>query len=298
MNTKFPISLALVEELVQAQFPSWAGLPIRPVKYSGWDNKTFHLGESMSIRLPSAAPYADQVKKEQEWLPRLAPHLPLPIPNPLAMGKPTISYPWHWSIYQWLEGGIARKNSIANMNIFATDLAHFLRQLQSINTPGAPSPGDHNFHRGGQLMVYDQETRDTVNKLEGQIDTESAMAVWEAALLATWNGPPVWVHGDIYPTNMLVNNGRLCAVIDFGCSAVGDPACDLMIAWSFFDEETRETFRRSIGLDAATWARARGWALWKALLEVERNQHNHSPEGKNAHRTIKAILSEHIGLNT
>jgi len=265
---KFPIDASLVRHLVAAQFPQWAHLPIRPVEFGGWDNRTFHLGEQMTVRLPSAAAYALQVEKEQRWLPKLAPHLPLPIPVPLAMGQPGDGYPWHWSVYRWLDGEVATIEGIADLRQFALDLADFLVALYRVDATGGPAPGPHNFYRGGPLTVYDGETRQAIAALEGTIDTDAATAVWEDALAATWRGSPVWVHGDVAAGNLLVETGRLSAVIDFGSSGVGDPACDLAIAWTLFIGESREIFRAAIPLDEATWARGRGWTLWKALITL------------------------------
>ena len=266
---KFPIDAALVRRLVATQFPQWADLPVEPVAFGGWDNRTFHLGDHMTVRLPSAAAYALQVEKEQRWLPRLAPHLPLPIPVPLAMGVPAEDYPWHWSVYRWLDGEIAtietHRRSAANSRRRWRD---FLVALQRIDATGGPPPGPHNFYRGGPLTVYDGETRQALAALEGRIDTGAAREVWEAALAATWRGQPVWVHGDVASGNLLVRDGVLSAVIDFGSSAVGDPACDLYIAWTFLEGESREAFRAALPLDEATWARGRGWTLWKALITL------------------------------
>ena len=185
-------------------FQQWADLPIRPVDFGGWDNRTFHLGEQMTVRLPSAAGYALQVEKEQRWLPRLAPLLPLPIPVPLAMGQPGDGYPWHWSVYRWLDGETATIERIADLRQFAIDLAHFLVALHQIDATGGPPPGPHNFYRGGPLTVYDAETRQAIAALDGTIDTDAATEVWEAALKATWHGSPVWVHGDVAAGNLLV----------------------------------------------------------------------------------------------
>ena len=198
------IDVSLVSRLVATQFPQWAHLPIKPVEFGGWDNRTFHLGEQMTVRLPSAAAYALQVEKEQRWLPRLAPHLPLPIPVPLAMGQPAAGYPWHWSVYRWLDGEIATIERIADLPQFAIDLAQFLVALYRIDPTGGPPPGPHNFFRGGPLTVYDGETRQAIAALDGTIDTDAATAVWEAALAATWRGSPVWVHGDVAAGNLLV----------------------------------------------------------------------------------------------
>lgn len=267
-HDKVPIDASLVRRLVSTQFPQWAHLPIRPVELGGWDNRTFHLGDRMTVRLPSAAAYALQVEKEHHWLPRLAPHLPLPIPVPLAMGQPADGYPWHWSVYRWLDGEVASIECIADLRQFAIDLAEFLVALYRIDATGGPPPGPQNFYRGGSLTVYDDETRQAIAALEGAIDTKAATAVWEAALAATWRGSPVWVHGDVAAGNLLVRDGRLSAVIDFGTSGVGDPACDLAIAWTLLAGESRETFRAALPLDDGTWTRGRGWTLWKALITL------------------------------
>lgn len=267
-HDKVPVDASLVRRLVSTQFPQWAHLPIRPVELGGWDNRTFHLGERMTVRLPSAAAYALQVEKEHHWLPRLAPHLPLPIPVPLAMGQPADGYPWHWSVYRWLDGEVASIECIADLRQFAIDLAEFLVALYRIDATGGPPPGPQNFYRGGSLTVYDDETRQAIAALEGAIDTKAATAVWEAALAATWRGSPVWVHGDVAAGNLLVRDGRLSAVIDFGTSGVGDPACDLAIAWTLLAGESRETFRAAVPLDDGTWTRGRGWTLWKALITL------------------------------
>ena len=267
-HDKVPVDASLVRRLVSTQFPQWAHLPIRPVELGGWDNRTFHLGERMTVRLPSAAAYALQVEKEHHWLPRLAPHLPLPIPVPLAMGLPADGYPWHWSVYRLLDGEVASIECIADLRQFAIDLAEFLVALYRIDATGGPPPGPQIFYRGGSLTVYDDETRQAIAALEGAIDTKAATAVWEAALAATWRGSPVWVHGDVAAGNLLVRDGRLSAVIDFGTSGVGDPACDLAIAWTLLAGESRETFRAALPLDDGTWTRGRGWTLWKALITL------------------------------
>jgi aminoglycoside phosphotransferase (APT) family kinase protein len=262
------IDASLVRRLIAAQFPFWAHLPVRPVAPGGWDHVTFHLGDDMSVRLPRAAQYAAQVAKEHHWLPRLAPFLPLPVPVPLARGNPGEGYAWHWSVYRWLEGEVASIERIADAREFAASLAHFLTCLQRIDPSGGPAPGPHNFNRGGPLATYDAETRAAITALSGIIDAEAANAIWDAALAATWHGSPVWLHGDVAATNLLITAGRLSAVIDFGCSGVGDPACDLTIAWTLFAGASRDVFRAAMPLDGSTWARARGWALWKALITL------------------------------
>ena len=291
--TREDITVALVRRLIAEQFPQWVDLPIRPVAFAGWDNCTFHLGANMSVRLPSAQGYVAQVEKEHRWLPRLAPLLPLPIPVPIARGVPGADYPWPWSIYRWLDGKPATIAPIADLPAFATALAQFLTALERIDATGGPAAGPHNFYRGGPLTVYDAETRQAIAALDGQIDAAAAPAVWETALQATWHGPPVWVHGDVASGNLLVAAGRLSAVIDFGSSGVGDPACDLTIAWTFFSGESREAFRAGMPLDNATWARARGWALWKALITLVPILHTDPVKAAEPRRVIDAVLAEH-----
>jgi len=287
------IDAPLVRRLVAAQFPQWADLPVRPVEFDGWDNRTFHLGDAMSVRLPSAEAYTAQVKKEHRWLPRLAPQLPLAIPAPLAMGAPGEGYPWPWSVYRWLEGEIATLDRIDDVRAFASALGAFLAALQQIDPTGGPPAGQHNFWRGGPLTTYDRETRDAIEALQGKIDTGAVTAVWETALRATRQGTPVWLHGDVAASNLLVREGRLRAVIDFGCSAVGDPACDLTIAWTFFSGASREAFRAALPADDATWARARGWALWKGLILQAEHVTTRSLEAERCRRAVDEVLADH-----
>lgn len=291
------ISASLVRHLIATQFPGWAHLPVEPVAPGGWDNRTFHLGEDLSVRLPSGEAYAAQVEKEHRWLPRLAPSLPLPIPVPLAMGNPAGGYPWHWSVYRWIEGANADWEHIADPRMFAINLAQFLIALQRIDPTDGPPPGRHNFYRGGPLAIYDTQARQAIATLAPTIDGDTATAAWESALNATWHGPPVWVHGDVAATNLLLTEGRLSAVIDFGCTAVGDPASDLSIAWTLFSGESREAFRSALPLDDATWCRGRGWALWKALITFAEHIHTNPIEAAKARRVIDAVLEEHRSAN-
>lgn len=287
------IDTSLVRQLITTQFPEWANLPIDPVEPSGWDNRTFRLGNRMSVRLPSAAAYAAQVEKEHRWLPELSGYLPLPIPTPLAKGAPTETYPWHWSVYRWIEGRPADPETIPDLNQFALSLARFLRALYQIDAAGGPPPGEHNFHRGGRLAVYDSDTRAALATLGNRIDAAAAEDVWSTALNSQWQGTPVWVHGDIAQGNLLVENGKLSAVIDFGSSAVGDPACDLVIAWTLFSGESRHTFRSALSLDDETWCRARGWALWKALITAAGHDSNQR-EAEKSWRVIEEVLADHL----
>jgi aminoglycoside phosphotransferase (APT) family kinase protein len=259
----------------------------------GWDNRTFRLGEAMAVRLPSAERYAAQVAKEQLWLPRLAPHLPLPIPAPLAVGAPGEGYPWPWSVNRWLEGEPAESAPIADRVGFAAELAGFLTALQAVDAADGPAAGPHSFWRGGPLATYDGETRGAIAALAGRIDAAGATEAWEAALAAEWRGPAVWFHGDVAAGNLLVRDGRLAAVIDFGCAGVGDPACDLAIAWTFFAGESRAAFAEALPLDPATWARGRGWTLWKALIVLAAAPGANPAGVETCPRIIEAVIAEH-----
>lgn len=287
------IDATLAGRLVAAQFPQWADLPVRPVAQGGWDNRTFHLGERMIVRLPSAERYAAQVEKEQRWLPRLAHGLPLPIPEPLAMGRPGQGFPWPWSVYGWLDGETAAVARIDDRSLFATDLAIFLTALHRMDASNGPAAGPHSFWRGGPLATYDAETRAAIAALGDRIDARAVTAVWETALETTWDAAPVWVHGDMAAGNLLVRGGELSAVIDFGCCSVGDPACDLAIAWTYFEDEAREAFRAALPLDPGTWARGRGWTLWKALIVRAALPGANPLNAEIAGRIIDDLVAEH-----
>ncbi|MGN6684613.1 MAG: aminoglycoside phosphotransferase family protein [Devosia sp.] len=290
---KFDVDVPLVERLVATQFPQWAGLPIRPVERDGWDNWTFHLGNDMKVRLPSAMGYAEQAEKEAYWLPRLAPHLPLPVPVPIGIGRPAEGYPCPWSIYRWLEGEPVTRENVDDAVQFGWDLAKFLIALQRIDATGGPPPGQHNYFRGADVMAaYGDEARRSIDSIAETIDAPAAHAVLDAAAAAPFTGPPVWLHGDIAAGNLLQCEGQLAAVIDFGGCAVGDPACDLVIAWVFLDGAGRDSFRLSMPADDAMWARARAWALWKAALMLANGMVDNPSE--NAPRAvIDAVIAEH-----
>uniref|UniRef100_UPI0031580533 aminoglycoside phosphotransferase family protein n=1 Tax=Micromonospora sp. S4605 TaxID=1420897 RepID=UPI0031580533 len=283
------IDVGLVRRLVAAQFPRWADLPVRPVAVGGWDNRTFHLGDRMTVRLPCGAGYALQVAKEQRWLPVLAPRLPLTVPTPLAAGEPGAGYPHPWSVYRWIDGDTARPERIADLTEFATTLAGFLAALRRVDPVGGPAAGRHSAWRGAPLRTYDAETRRAIDALGDRIPRDAVTAIWTAALATTWDRPPVWFHGDIAFGNLLVREGRLAAVIDFGCCGVGDPACDTVIAWTLLDGPSRAAFREALGVDDATWARGRGWALWKALITLDDADPARATE---ARHTLDQVLAE------
>lgn len=287
------MTVTLVERLITAQFPAWADLPITPAVPQGWDNRTFRLGTTMSVRLPSAVGYVAQVEKEHRYLWQLAPLLPLPIPVPLAQGVPAAGYPYPWSIYRWLPGDTAVTAPIADLPQFATEVGHFLAALQQIDPSAGPPPGWHSQQRGGPLTAWDADTRRAIAALGDTIDAEAVTGVWDAALAAPWHGAPVWFHGDVAVGNVLVQDGRLSAVIDWGCAGVGDPACDTVMAWTLFRGESRDAFRAALPLDTTTWARGRGWAVWKALITLVADRYTDPAKADEARRVINAVLADH-----
>jgi len=287
------ITANLVTKLITEQFPQWSHLPIKPVEIDGHDNRTFRLGDKMSVRMPSAQPYSAKVLKEQKWLPILAPHLSLSIPQPIALGKPSQNYPWHWSIYKWLEGTSANALAIDDLSLqtIALQLVNFLNELHKIDVTDAPLSGTHNFFRGGDPAVYDFEARSAIAELKNLIDADKAISLWGKSLSSKWNKNPVWIHGDFAVGNILVKNNQVTAVIDFGGTAVGDPACDLVIAWTFLKNKSREIFIENLHLDSATWDRARGWALWKACIELIKIKDKTSSAGAKHLQIIAEILN-------
>jgi aminoglycoside phosphotransferase (APT) family kinase protein len=285
----------LARRLVDAQFPQWAELPIAPVELDGIDNRTFRLGQDMTVRLPSGDWYALQVDKEQRWLPVLAPQLPLSIPTPVAKGVPGEGYPYSWSVYRWLDGEIATEQGIGDLTEFAITLAGFLVALQRIDAGGGPEPGRHNFYRGGPLTTYAEETIRSIEALGDEIPVDAVNRAWDDAMAATWEGDPVWFHGDVATGNLLLRGGRLAAVIDFGTSGVGDPACDVVIAWTLLSGPSRDAFRSTLGVDPGTWSRARGWALWKALISLVGSLDSDPEAAAVNRRVIERVLADHAG---
>ncbi|MPZ97919.1 MAG: phosphotransferase [Dehalococcoidia bacterium] len=289
-----PTDASLVGRLIAAQFPQWAGLPIRQFDSAGTTNSLYRLGDDMAVRLPRRPGTDAEIDKEHRWLPQLGPHLPLAIPVPLARGVPGEGYPWPWSVYRWLEGETATTEAIGDSPDTASALAEFVAALHRIDTAGGPAPGKHNYSRGVPLERRDVATRAAIASLEGVVDVDRVTAVWEAALEAPeWHGAPVWIHGDLLPSNMLVEQGRLSAIIDFGSSGVGDPACDVAVAWTLLSPTVRGVFREALAVDDATWARGRGWALSPALIALPYYTETNPAMVRTARHTITAVLEDY-----
>jgi len=256
----------LVRRLLSGQFPHWADRSIELVDSYGTDHDIYRLGDDHSARLPRIGWATAQATKEAEWLPRLAPHLPLALPVPVALGAPAEGYPYAWSIYEWLPGTDAN-GTIADLDRAAVDLAAFVRALRTIDTTGAPERPKHK--RGGPLSDGDTAARHAIDVLGDRIDGPAALRSWDESVeVPGWDDEPAWIHGDLLPGNLLVTGGRLSAVIDWGSLNVGDPACDLQPAWNVFTGTSRERYRAELAVDDASWLRGRGWALYQAVLAL------------------------------
>ena len=280
--------VSLVRRLVRRQFPEWAELTVEPVESAGTDNALYRLGDELVVRLPRIEWVTGQAEKESRWLPRLVPHLPLPVPVPIAIGEPGEGYPWRWSVCRWLEGEAATVERVTDLRRAATDLARFIAALQRVDPEGAPES-----RRGRPLATQDAPTREAIAALEGKLDTDALTAAWEAALRAPpREGPPVWTHGDLYDGNLLVHDGRLSGVIDWGVMGVGDPACELIVAWSLFSGESRHVFREALAVDDATWARGRGWALLVALHALPYYETTNPVMVANSRHRIDEVLAD------
>ncbi|MGP3968089.1 aminoglycoside phosphotransferase family protein [Streptomyces sp. 6N223] len=263
------IDAALVRRLVDTQFPQWAGLPLTPVERAGLDHEIYRLGEELSVRLPRHAGAIRQARKELRWLPRIAPHLPLAIPVPVAVGEPAFGYPWPWAVARWLDGEVATVEALADSAEAAAELAGFLAALQRFPAEGLAADELAADLTGAPLADRDAATRAAIAETGGLFGAAAMTELWEAALNAPdWHRPPVWFHGDFHTGNLLTTGGRLSAVIDFGGLGVGDPACDLTIAYTLMSARTRAVFRAelaALGVDDATWLRGRGWSLATGL---------------------------------
>jgi aminoglycoside phosphotransferase (APT) family kinase protein len=257
-----PIDVPLVRRLLRSQFPPWSRLAVRPVESAGWDNAIYRLGADLAVRLPRRRIGADQTEKEHRWLPVLGPQLPVPIPAPVGNGVPGEGYPWHWTVCPWLPGEVAALAPVADLSPVAVSLARFVRALQAIDPAGGPV----SEFRGGTLADRDRVSKEAAEALRDSLDVRPILEVWEAAVaVPAWTGPPVWMHGDLHPANLLISNAELTGVIDFGLLGVGDPACDLMVAWTYLSAGARQAFRDELAVDGPTWARGRGWALHLGL---------------------------------
>jgi aminoglycoside phosphotransferase (APT) family kinase protein len=283
------IDEALVKRLIAAQFPQLADLPIRAVQSTGTVNAIYRLGDQLCARLPRMPSWVQDLQKELDWLPKLAPSLSLRVPEPVAQGQPASDYPFPWAIYRWIDGQPYSDELIHDERQAAADLAQFLVELRRSDPHGAP--------RGGRrpLRELDVATRVAIEASRGVIDSDAAAAAWASALEAPiWDGAPVWIHTDLLRPNLLVDRGRLRAVIDFGGVGVGDAAADVIAAWSVFGQSGRAVFRAALNVDDGTWNRARGYALHQAALIIPYYAETNPGFVLIAKRTVQEVLADII----
>jgi aminoglycoside phosphotransferase (APT) family kinase protein len=281
------VDASVVRRLLAAQFPQWADLPISAVQSTGTVNAIYRLGDHLCARLPRVQKWAQDLDKEWHWLRRLAPRLSLRVPEPVGKGHPASSYPFSWAIYGWIDGRPYSDELVDDEHQAAKDLAQFVVELRRIDPVGAP--------RGGRkpLPELDAVTRAAIESARGVIDSDAATSAWERALEApAWKGMPVWIHTDLLRPNVLVHGGRLCAVIDFGGVGVGDPAADVIAAWSVFSHTGRETFRGALDVDDGTWNRARGFALHQAAMIIPYYGETNPGFVALAKRTVEEVLAD------
>ncbi len=324
------ITLGLVKRIIKSQFPEYASLSIEPVKTQGHDNRSFRLGDSLLIRMPTKQAYVHSIYKEQKLLPKLAKHISINIPTAIKMGLHSEYYPYPFSIYKWLNGEDANhfQNDDAILINIAIQLANFLKELQAIKNIDGPLPGEHNFWRGAHISIYDAAAYSQITALDSVINIDKAKTLWTEACKTKWNNiawgrniltlqqanahsinwqhitghsntsdtpfgySPVWIHGDLASGNILIKDNKLSAVIDFGCVGMGDPACDLVIAWTLLHGQSRKIFKESIELDANTWLRAKAWAIWKATFELCNIANKNTYEAYRQKKIIEEVLND------
>jgi aminoglycoside phosphotransferase (APT) family kinase protein len=281
------IDAGLVRRLVDGQFPRLTSLPVSAVQSTGTVNAIYRLGDHLCARLPRVQKYAGDLEDELRWLPWLAPQLSLRVPEPVATGHPAGGYPFPWAIYRWIDGQPYADELVEDERQAAMDLAQFVAELRAIDPAGAPRAGRR------PLRELDDATRTAIDSSRSVIDGDAVAAAWERALEApAWEGTPVWIHTDLLRPNLLADGGRLSAVIDFGGAGIGDPAADVIAAWSVFGPAGRETFRGVLDVDDGTWNRARGFALHQAAMIIPYYPETNPGFVALAKRTVDEVLAD------
>lgn len=281
----------LVRRLLRAQFPQWANLSVRRLPSGGTVNAIYRVGSKLTVRLPLTAGGAEGQEHEARWLPKLAPLLPVAVPTVVGTGEPSEGYPWAWAVHRWIEGEVLVEGQVAEPDRLARDLAAFVTALRKVDLDGGPPA-----HRGAPLATVDAGTRAAIEELrqtDEPFDADAARAVWETALAAPdWRAAPCWIHSDLMPSNLLVADNRLVAVLDFATVGIGDPAVDLIPAWNLLPRTARQVFRECVDVDDDTWARGRGWALSMAVIQLPYYRHTNPVISANARYVIEQALAD------
>ena len=291
---ELPIDETVVVSLLREQCPEWAAMPLAPAG-AGTDNVMFRLADELLVRMPRTAGNATSLRKEREWMPRLAPELPLRIPEPVHAGSPSAAYPLEWSVYRWIDGRAPSESSVQDWRAFGADLAAFVRALHHIDLMGATRTDDLSWYRGGSLGACDAWVRSSIDEVRalvgGDLDVDTLERWWREALaLPEPSGPLVWLHGDLRPGNLLVHDGRLHAVIDFGALSVGAPDAEHAAVWDLPDR-ARQAYWDELDLDDATWTRARAWAIAVAAGGVSYYWHTYPEFVAECRARLDAILA-------
>jgi aminoglycoside phosphotransferase (APT) family kinase protein len=284
---------SLVRKLFAEQLPEYSTLPIRRLPSGGTENAVFRLGDDLAVRMPLRQGAVSGLLKEIRWMPVIAPHLSLDVPEVVATGEPGVGYPFPWAVVRWLDGEDALIGQIDSMREAARTLGHFVAQMQSIDTTDAPLPGSEGFVRGQSIALRDPDVRAALAQSDGLVDVARVAEIWDDALAAPdWDGAPVWLHADLIRSNLLVRDGRLAGVLDFGAMATGDPAYDATPAWFLLDVANRREFRHIVGADEATWRRARGLAVSQSIIALPYYLHTNPSMVATARRGIAEVLAD------
>lgn len=286
------LSAKVVAGLMASQFPEWRDLPVRPVLSHGTVNALFRLGDELVLRFPlqpSLDPaLREELIDEQRNAALLAPHLPLPVPEPIALGEPGEGYPGPWTAYRWIPGEIASADAIHDPDALASELAAFVSALHGVDTGSRIGP---ERGRGGPLQLTDELVRRCIVQSADLVDAVALERVWARCLeQGAGDVSRVWIHADLMPGNLVLRDGRLAGVIDFGTVRIGDPAVDLMPAWNLLPAFARDTYRRALGVDDATWERGRGWAIVQAIVALPYYVHTNPAMADTARHTVAAVL--------
>jgi aminoglycoside phosphotransferase (APT) family kinase protein len=292
IDRRFEVVRELAQLLIDSQFPTWSHLPLIMIDSAGTDNSMYWLGENLAVRFPMSVSAAEQVAKEHKWLPKMS-SFAVAIPKVIGAGRPMKEFPFPWSVMNWIEGNDGTTDIIADWLKTAEDLGQFIREFRRQNTSGAPLAGKHNAFRGTALVNLDKITRDAIDALGELFDKACLLKIWEKAMgVQPWAGPPVWIHGDIHAANIILKNGNIAGIIDFGLMGVGDPACDLAPVWSFLPTHARDRFREAVDVDESTWQRGKGWGLYIGVIALSYYRERNPTLSSIAEKAIRAVIED------
>lgn len=294
-ENEVPVDEEVIRSLLAEQCPQWTGLSLTPAG-AGTENTMYRLGDDLLLRLPRTADKAHALRKEREWLPRLAAELPHLIPEPVHAGAPAAAFPLPWAVFRWIDGEEVRPDTVQDWAALGADLAAVVRDLHRIDLMGATRAGDLSWYRGGSLRACDEwittclaDCRATVGE---RMDVDALERMWRAGLaLPEPTRPHVWLHGDLKPTNLLVRDGRLHAVIDFGALSIGLPDAEHATVWDL-PAQARHAYWDAIGIDDATWTRARAWAIAVGASGISYYWHTYPAFVAECQARLRSILSD------